>query len=903
MRNLLLIFVAIASSVLCSCEIDGYGGDILDGAGIPIGDEDTDTDTDTDTEFDVGGVADTDTDADADTDTDTDADADTDSDADADDGFSTDDDTPWDSDDGTPPDCDDGTPWDGDDGMTWDGTEWSAATLAQLRTELTAQIPKEDQATGTTLEAFLASDALDAKFARYVVLLEATPEGLEAFAQQGNRQAFLVAKMLEETDLMKQMLVADGAKAEKQSHGFGPAQYGPAIEIYAAIQQASCRAATGVLQRLALAIGLEHSVPIGQRNPLDRPEAPKTVDPVKLYLHFEKAYLDGELDPAFPSLSTWELRFVVYGDESKETLTWGREMLRNYRPDHIYRTDYSWRYTAIVRSDIIYTGDYDQFDRPELQFYQNILMNGGVCGRRAFFGRFILRAFGIPSVKRPSPGHAALAHWTPTGWVVNLGPGWGSGHTGTLYNKDLDFLATTQARVHKEAYMKVKRAQWAGDVMEEPRIYGEHTGTPDFWYGVSLSTQRAIIEGTNRVDVPTQEENNGDALATPRYDDITYGNDGVISIPATAHSKPSGSTNYVLTIDSFADDQQVVLPGFSPQGQTLLRGGTWKSAPLDCTSGRRLRSAGYGVYEDWGLRVAVTPAGNAVPPHELMLNLGDGVTMKLVYISPGTFVMGGENTVESKWWGVDVPKHQVTITRGFYLGKYEVTQAQYKTIMGGNPSKSTICEDCPVDNVSESNAKQFCTKLVEKTNQEVRLPTEAEWEYASRAGKATKWFFGDDPSQLGEYAWFISNADGKSHPVGQKKPNPWGLYDIYGNVWERISDRYTKDYYANSPEEDPPGWIQPTTSNFEYEITVPQSGRYALTAQVVTNNYDQLLYVSANDAKSEITMEMPFTLGSWQESLPVTINLEGGMNTLRFWRDKPPQRGISVKSFTLKPVP
>jgi len=211
--------------------------------------------------------------------------------------------------------------------------------LNQLRTELTAKMPQNDQAKADTLNKFLASDALDAKLAKYVVLLEATPQGLAEFAQQGKEQAALVEKMLADADLMKQMLVADGANAKREGRGYGPAQYGQAMKIYTDIQKASKKAATGVLQRLALAIGLEHAVPIGQANPTARTDAPETIDPVKRYLHYEKAYLDGELDPAFDRLSTWELRMVVNGDEPDETLAWGREMLRNYRPDHIFDTD------------------------------------------------------------------------------------------------------------------------------------------------------------------------------------------------------------------------------------------------------------------------------------------------------------------------------------------------------------------------------------------------------------------------------------------------------------------------------------------------------------------------------------------------------------------------------------
>ncbi len=790
-----------------------------------------------------------------------------------------------------------------------------AEQLKRLRTELTATVPQNDQATADTLNQLLASDALDAKFTKYVVLLEATPRGLAEFAQQGTKQAALVKKMLADTDLLKQMLVADGANAKREGRrGYGPAQYGQAMKIYTDIQNVTKKAATGVLQRLALAISLEHAVPIGQTNPTAQTDAPETVDPVKRHLHYETAYLGGELDPAFERLSTWELRMVANGDEPDETLAWGREMLRNYRPDHIYNSNFGWRYVSIVGSDVKYGSGDVKYDRPELQKYQNILMNGGVCGRRAFFGRFILRAFGIPTTARPSRGHAALAHWTPKGWVVNLGGAWGCGWTSTRYKKDVDFLASTQARSNKQAYLRVKRAQWVGDVLGEKRTYGEHDENHAFWNGVALRTQRAIIEEAKAVTLDALGEDLGEAnestvaekvIASPvRPEDrkIIYGEDGVISIPAAAYSKPSGNTRDVFAMKSFGGGLQIFLPRFFPQGQTVMRGGTWKGDANACTSGKRLLSGGYGRYENWGLRAAVSHTGSGTPPDEQAFDLGDGVTMELVYIKPGTFVMGGESKTDGRFQCVELPKHEVKLTRGFYLGKYEVTQAQYEAIMDSNPSRSTKAPGCPVDNVSEADALTFCGKLAEKTGLDVRLPTEAEWEHASRAGRDTKWFFGNDPARLTEYGWFKDNASAKSHPVGQKKPNPWGLYDIYGNVCERISDTYARNYYAQSPKVDPTGPRQGTKSRFEYKVTAPRSGKYSMTARVVTANYGQRLNVSVNDADSETAMEMPFTVGNRQDSDPITLTLEEGENTLRFWRNQPPQYGVAIKDFTLTPV-
>src|SRR5262249_50631109 len=153
-----------------------------------------------------------------------------------------------------------------------------------------------------------------------------------------------------------------------------------------------------------------------------------------------------------------------------------------------------------------------------------------------------------------------------------------------------------------------------------------------------------------------------------------------------------------------------------------------------------------------------------------------------------------------EWFDAEQPQHTVTITRPFYLGSRPVTQAQYQAVMGNNPSHFKGSPDLPVECVSWFDAIAFCNKLSEKENRMpcyrsdnaavrffggndgYRLPTEAEWEYACRAGSSTLYPFGDDPSALGEYAWNDKNSDGKTHAVGQKKPNAWGLHDMLGNV-------------------------------------------------------------------------------------------------------------------------
>jgi hypothetical protein len=408
------------------------------------------------------------------------------------------------------------------------------------------------------LEGFLTGDSLDAKLVKCVVLTEATPRGLAEFAQQGKEQEILVDKLLADAGLMKQMVMAEGASGGR---------YGQAMKIYSDIQKASPRAKEGILQRFALGTSLEHAVPVTQRNAESQTDAPTTVDPVKRYMHYEKAFLAGELDPGFKDLSVWDCRFVGNGDEPDEVLAWGREMLRNYRPDHIQTPDYRWRYVEAVKTDVKYGSQDQKNDSPALGFYQNIINTGGVCGRRAFFGRFILRCFGVPTLARPQPGHATLVHWTPDGWVINLGASW---NWGTVEgNFDTDFLAMTQARKVEKSYPEVKRAQWAGTALGETKAYGFGAAAGGFWNGVALYRQRAIIEKAKAVTLAAVGTDIGEANESKEKElikeveltaadkKITVGQDGVITIPAVACSKPANSTGKIRFMKSHSGGMQL----------------------------------------------------------------------------------------------------------------------------------------------------------------------------------------------------------------------------------------------------------------------------------------------------------------------------------------------------------
>jgi len=198
--------------------------------------------------------------------------------------------------------------------------------------------------------------------------------------------------------------------------------------------------------------------------------------------------------------------------------------------------------------------------------------------------------------------------------------------------------------------------------------------------------------------------------------------------------------------------------------------------------------------------IALGPVASegAEPPKKLAVDLGGGVKLDMVMVPAGEFTMGDN---ESK------PAHPVNITRSFYLGTYEVTQAQWEAVMGNNPSRFMGAKN-PVERVSWEDCQEFIEKLNAKAAAEAgrfALPTEAQWEYACHAGSKERFCFGHDKPGLLDYGWHVKNSESKTHPVGEKKPNAWGLYDMHGNVAEWCQDWYDKQYYERSPTDDPTG--------------------------------------------------------------------------------------------------
>ena len=204
-------------------------------------------------------------------------------------------------------------------------------------------------------------------------------------------------------------------------------------------------------------------------------------------------------------------------------------------------------------------------------------------------------------------------------------------------------------------------------------------------------------------------------------------------------------------------------------------------------------------------------------PIVLPKRITNGIGMAFAYIPPTGdkgFMMGSALSPEEveKRYGGDAkyhederPQHKVVLTRGFYLQTTEVTQKQWKAIMGKNPSHFKG-DDLPVESTSWNDVRLFIMKVNKNEGTDkYRLPTEAEWEYACRAGSTTAFYWGNSGDEIDEYCWYGDNSDKETHPVGKKKPNAWGLYDMCGNVYEWCQDFWDGNYYENSPEKDPRG--------------------------------------------------------------------------------------------------
>ena len=434
------------------------------------------------------------------------------------------------------------------------------------------------------LESLLNSEVLDGKLMKAAILRHGTPAGLAEFAQQSEHHKTLLDKLLTNEKLMKQVLLSGRANG---------GEYGEAMEVYHAILEASERARKpGILQRLALGTALHQpwldENKKGSVNGLVFSDHKNPDGQVSRYLHYEQAFLNGELDPQFKDFNAWECRFITNDPYTNEELSWGRSMLRQFRPDHITNPDQKWRYTRVVKSDLPYCSTRHD---PSLGLpQQQALALGGICGRRAFFGRFIARAFGIPSRRSTQTGHAALNRWTPDGWVVNFGGWWSFNWCGP--QGGLDFYLDSRAREFEDDYLKVLRSQWIGDALGEEdvslRQYGQGGG---FWDGLAFYLKRAIVEDANLEETDTDSalaalsaeearllgesdkvlgEEGIKEIVIPEEDKkIIVTEDGTVTVPAVSCSSPRNNTDKVIFLNSYDGGMQLHYQRLGSQPEIL----------------------------------------------------------------------------------------------------------------------------------------------------------------------------------------------------------------------------------------------------------------------------------------------------------------------------------------------
>ena len=414
------------------------------------------------------------------------------------------------------------------------------------------------------IESFLGGGKEQAIMAKFALLTHATPNRLAGFAQKGDEEKALIDKLLNDDKLVVQVMTMEGASG---------GNYGQAMRNYTAIQKATERTHEGFFQVWALAASLQYT----DETYID-PDVPAAESLVKYYLNYLKAYDDGILDPAFSQLggSGWDYRFVFPDSYTLEDIDWIRNMIRSYRPD-LTRLDYDWRYCRIVKTDVPYCSGIDRSGMPgDLTNIQKFFLEGGICGPRAFVGQLSCYAFGIPTRRAPSTGHAAMAHWTPDGWTAVLGPHFAFCSVNGL--PGLEFLLMSQCHKEPEPYKQVLKCEWLGNALGEDGVtdYGSDGG---FWKLLAFYRKLALVEDAAIKDVGVTgeelAESNTEATdekvdqieLTDAQKTIVTGADGVIAIPpgAAASTVNTDKLRFMHTIDGNEVQVHYALGGDQPE--------------------------------------------------------------------------------------------------------------------------------------------------------------------------------------------------------------------------------------------------------------------------------------------------------------------------------------------------
>ena len=344
------------------------------------------------------------------------------------------------------------------------------------------------------IEGFLASDVLDAKLVKAAVLADATPRGLAEFTQQGPVEKKLIENLLASPTMMKELLLAGGAKAGR---------YGKSMQIYKEILDKHPKAKEGILNRLALAVALEFAAP--------ELCAYTTVDPIKRYAFYEKSYLEKELLPHFEKHPIWLLRHVVNDPHPEEDMLWMREMIWNYRPDQINAPEeYNAHVVGLMYSEFGHRKAEEGETGPPYTKNQQFIDRGSICGGKGGLGRCLGRTFGIPVWGARLRSHTAMSYWTPKRWETILGVSFENGYWIVDQAESMRgpyFLDIAKSRNFPQEFIKACRADWISSMLGEEKVKGmEPDKAAGPWSTLAVNKRREIVATFDPPPAPVKQD-------------------------------------------------------------------------------------------------------------------------------------------------------------------------------------------------------------------------------------------------------------------------------------------------------------------------------------------------------------------------------------------------------------
>ncbi|KAG7352881.1 hypothetical protein IV203_008929 [Nitzschia inconspicua] len=394
-----------------------------------------------------------------------------------------------------------------------------------------------------------SSATLESAILKGTMIAQATPQGLADWVAEDERHELYMNQVMSSTDMLKFMLTHGGPKDGK---------WGQAIKIYFEICNGfpdDSDDLTKVFRKIAMAVALELATPICEF------DTKIQVDPVKRYQHYADAYKNGELDPAFPHFSVWEMRHIINCNATDEQLAWGRKMMMNYAPYITTLTDLKLRYNYILETDVFMRNP-TWTSSPRT--YQQVLSGGGKDKPNAWFGRFICKAFGIPTWGCTQPKLEAFIRWTPSGWVPIKGAQWEEcSYEGV---SGIDFQAESSARAghtSEDYYKQIVLLEALADMMDAKR--GESTSESDkniihpmkLWRSLCTIQKALMLEAVTAESfersgegvVKTKVEKYLEIFESDKDDTEITNEDGIVTIPAAAHGYSSGNKIVIACMD------------------------------------------------------------------------------------------------------------------------------------------------------------------------------------------------------------------------------------------------------------------------------------------------------------------------------------------------------------------